>query len=208
MIKTKLIQLLIICVITSFAPVWANETEKNSRDISRIEKYLNGITTLKSRFIQMTDNGERLDGTIFLNRPGLMRVQYDAPSPIFMVADGSFIIYVDTELEQISHIPISETPLRALISKNVDLKKWYKIDHIKRGPGTLTIALRIKKSENSDVVRLRFSDKPLQLRQWFITDATGVTVRISLLDVERDLDLDPRFFTVDADMFDKAERGQ
>ena len=197
MMKTKLIPILMIGVITSLAPAW--------KDISRIEKYLNGITTLQSKFIQITDNGERLDGTIYINRPGLMRVQYDDPSPIFLVADGSFVIYVDTELEQISHVPISETPLRALISENVDLKKWYKIEHVKRGPGTLTIGLRIKKSENSGVVRLLFSDKPLQLRQWFVTDATGMTVRISLLDVERGLDLDPRFFEVDADMFDKIE---
>ena len=202
-IKTcqKLIVLVVFCVGFSISAFSLNLTQKDLDDLGRVENYLNSIHTLKSNFIQTASTGERATGVLFLNRPGRIRVQYDPPSPILLVANGAFIIYVDKNLEQISHIPIAETPLRDLIDKDVNLLSWYSIKNIKRGPGTLRVTLAKKNELGPTSVRLLFSDKPLQLRQWIIRDQQGIDVRISLLDMQRGIKFNLDIFEVDSNQF-------
>jgi outer membrane lipoprotein-sorting protein len=193
--------LLILCIGFSVSAFGMNLTQTDLDDLGRIENYLNSIHTLKSNFIQTASTGERATGVLFLNRPGRIRVQYDPPSPILLVANGAFIIYVDKNLEQISHIPIAETPLRVLIDKDVNLLSWYSIKNIKRGPGTLRVTLAKKNELGPTSVRLLFSDKPLQLRQWIIRDQQGIDVRISLLDMQRGIKFNLDIFEVDSNQF-------
>jgi outer membrane lipoprotein-sorting protein len=193
--------LLILCIGFSVSAFGMNLTQTDLDDLGRIENYLNSIHTLKSNFIQTASTGERATGVLFLNRPGRIRVQYDPPSPILLVANGAFIIYVDKNLEQISHIPIAETPLRVLIDKDVNLLSWYSIKNIKRGPGTLRVTLAKKNELGPTSVRLLFSDKPLQLRQWIIRDQQGIDVRISLLDMQRGIKFNLNIFEVDSNQF-------
>ena len=54
-----------------------------------VEKYFNSIRTLQARFVQNNPNGWVVQGTLYLRRPGRMRFEYDAPSQLKIVADGS-----------------------------------------------------------------------------------------------------------------------
>ena len=74
---------------------------------------------------------------------------------------------------------------------------------VERGLGTLAITLYDSEDESSGSFKLLFSDKPLQLKQWFLKDATGTSVKISLLDVERELELKDDLFIVDPFLFEK-----
>jgi outer membrane lipoprotein-sorting protein len=174
---------------------------KDKTDVARVEKYLNAVTTLKSRFIQRASTGNLASGTVYISRPGRMRFEYDPPAPILLVADGVFLVYVDKELEQISHVPISSTPLSILVSENVKLTDNHEIAFVERAPGTLAVTLTMKDDLEAGAVRLLFADGPLALKQWYIRDAQGVEVRVSLLDVERGVDLDSTLFQIDPDMF-------
>ena len=107
MINRVLSSLIISSLLLFGEPSICKEKNEDLFEIMRIEQYLNEITTLKSSFIQISNNGERLDGELFISRPGRMRVQYEAPSPILLVANDSYLAYVDSELEEVSYIPIS-----------------------------------------------------------------------------------------------------
>ena len=92
--------LFIVMVLLSFSyssnlAKGADLTQDDLDNISKIENFLNSITTLKSNFLQTASTGERSGGVLFLDRPGKMRVQYDEPSPILLVSDGSYVIYVE-----------------------------------------------------------------------------------------------------------------
>ena len=50
---------------------------------------LNRITSVQGRFAQIAPDGTRSQGDIFLQRPGRMRFQYDAPSPLTIVSTPS-----------------------------------------------------------------------------------------------------------------------
>ena len=203
--------LFIVMVLFSFSygsnlAKGADLTQDDLDNISKIENYLNSITTLKSIFLQTASTGERSGGVLFLDRPGKMRVEYDEPSPILLVSDGSYVIYVEKNLEQISHFPIAQTPLRVLIEKDVDLQAWYKIKSIKRGPGTLRLTLIMKDDLSLGSVQLLFSDRPMQLRQWTIRDQQGIEVRVSLMDIQRGARFDPKLFEVDPNLFGSSNR--
>ena len=54
-----------------------------------IEQYINSIRTFQARFVQSNPNGSIVQGTLYVRRPGRMRFQYDPPSQLKIVADGS-----------------------------------------------------------------------------------------------------------------------
>ena len=76
----------------------------------QVQHYLNGIRTLQSRFQQFAQDGGIACGTIYLQRPGKMRIVYDPPTPILIVSDGDAVYYWDSKLEQLSQIGVEDTP--------------------------------------------------------------------------------------------------
>ena len=174
---------------------------KDKADVARVEAYINAITTLKSRFVQWASTGNLASGTVYLSRPGKMRFEYDPPAPILLVADGLFLIYVDKDLEQISHVPISSTPLSILVEAGVELETAHDVAFVERGPGTLAITLTMKDDLEAGAIRLLFADAPLALKQWYIRDAQGIEIRVSLLDIERGMMFEPALFQIDPEMF-------
>jgi len=59
----------------------AQTTAQDAADLARIEAYLNGVRSLRARFIQSAPNGGISQGVALLQRPGRMRFQYDPPTP-------------------------------------------------------------------------------------------------------------------------------
>src|SRR5581483_11319994 len=71
------------------APRPAAVTAEDRADMQRIEQYLNGIHTLSGRFQQFSQDGGTAGGAVYVSRPGRMRFEYDKPTPILIVADGT-----------------------------------------------------------------------------------------------------------------------
>ena len=46
-------------------------------DMARVEQYLNDLTTVAARFMQVAPDGGLTTGSFYLSRPGKMRVEYD-----------------------------------------------------------------------------------------------------------------------------------
>ena len=63
--------------------------------VPQVEQYFNSIRTLKARFVQSNPNGSVVQGTLYVRRPGRMRFEYDAPSQLKIVADGSQVTMWD-----------------------------------------------------------------------------------------------------------------
>ncbi len=52
-----------------------------------------------------------------------MRLDYDDPNPVLIVANGWQTIYHDRKLDQASHLLTSQTPLAFLLEKNVEAQR-------------------------------------------------------------------------------------
>lgn len=162
----------------------AQLSETDKVDVARIEDYLNGLTTVKASFQQYTDSEGLAFGRIYLRRPGRLRVEYDLPSEIVLVADGTLLSYYDSELNHIEQVPLNLSPMWFLLRQNVKLGGDVTVTQFQRRSGNIMIGLVQSDEPDAGSVQLEFGDKPLELRQWTITDSAGSTVRVGLYDAE------------------------
>jgi outer membrane lipoprotein-sorting protein len=171
----------------------AQLSEQDRADVQRVQQYLNGIKTMSARFTQYSDGGTA-DGVFYVQRPGNMRFEYDAPTPYMLLANGTWVIYYDKSLEQVTYLPISSTPAWFLLRDDISLGGDVTITGFERGPGVLRVTLVQTKEPDSGRVALTFSDKPLQLRQWTLTDPQGKKTTVTLNDPKVGEPVDPKLF--------------
>jgi outer membrane lipoprotein-sorting protein len=168
-------------------------SQEDRADLNRVTQYLNSIKTMSARFQQFSNNGGTATGVLYLSRPGHMRFEYDAPTPILLVADGMFVIYYDKSLNQTSYLPIGSTPAWFLLRDNITLND-VTVTKFERGPGSLRVSMVVTKEPDNGTVTLTFSDKPLALKQWAVTDPTGKTTTVVLVDPRIGGPIDPNLF--------------
>ncbi len=170
-------------------------TAANRTAVARIEAYLNSFATLKAHFLQIAQDGAQAEGTAYLSRPGHLRLQYDPPSPLLVVANGTFLIVYDKSMGNPSYIPLNSTPAGILVRRHIALDgKDLAITKISRNPGVISVTLVQTSDPGNGSLTLVFSTRPLQLRQWRVVDGEGKETTVSLYNVETGLPLKPKLF--------------
>jgi outer membrane lipoprotein-sorting protein len=169
-------------------------TAQDKADLARVESYLNGLTTLKARFLQVAPDGSTAGGIAWLERPGRMRFQYDPPSPLLLVAGHGLVVFYDKQLDQTTNIPIGTTPLGILLAAHLTLSGPVSVVGMQRQTGQLQVTLRRTASPGDGTLTLVFSDPPLALRQWVVVDAQRQETRVTLFDVQLGGSFDPQMF--------------
>lgn len=170
--------------------------------VAKVEEYLNGITTLQSKFLQVAPNGRQATGTFYLWRPGRMRLEYDRPLKDFIVADGSFVFYWDGEMRQQSSAPIGSTLADFILRKNIRLSGDVTVTDVFQAPGVIEVSLLETKDPGKGTLTLVFEDHPFQLRKWRVLDAQGMTTEVALLNPRTDVTFDREMF-----YFKEPQRG-
>ena len=165
-----------------------------SAAVRRAVRYLNDISTLKARFIQISSNGAYAEGDVIIQRPGRMRFEYDPPHPVLIIANGLSLLFYDREIKQASFLPLWETPLWFLIRKEVTLSEGIVVSAVEQSPGALRITITDKDLSETGSVTLVFSDRPLALKKWEITDAQGILTQVSLINPRYGIEVDPLAF--------------
>ncbi len=160
----------------------ANLSDQDRADLARIEAYMNAIDTVRARFLQVSSDGGVSEGNLYIDRPGNMRIDYDAPVPVVVVANGSWLIYVDTKLNQVTHIPLASTPAGILLNKDVRLSGDITVTAFSRQADALRVTLVRTKDPTDGSMTLVFSDRPMILRKWSVIDSQGIETTVSLLD--------------------------
>lgn len=164
-------------------------------DIARAEAYLDSIRTLEARFLQIAPDGSVAEGGFFLSRPGRLRLDYDAPNPNLLVADGRAFVHIDRHLKTIAYLPIDATPAGLLVRERIRLSGDVRVVGVERGPGTLRIAIVQTADPRAGRLVLAFGERPFTLSSWSFTDAQGQMTRLSLLDTKVGQPIDPARFT-------------
>lgn len=156
-----------------------------------IETYLNGIRTLKSQFIQTSDDGAAMVTGLFqLMRPGRMRIDYDAPNGNFIVADGSFVYFWDAEVKEQQNSPIGSTLADFLLREDIRLSGDVSVLGMESQDGLLEVTLVQTKDPGLGHLTLVFEEKPFSLRKWRVLDAQGKTTEVALQNPQFGVSLD------------------
>lgn len=170
-------------------------TKQDIADLVRIEHHLNTIKTVRARFLQISNNGEYGEGEVHIWRPGRMRLEYDPPNPTMIIADGSNLIYIDRELDQATAVLLALTPAELILRDSVSFTSdELLVTGFDRSPGVIRLSVVKADDPTEGRIMLIFSDKPLELRKWIITDAQGVKTTVSLLGPEFGVKLDRKLF--------------
>jgi outer membrane lipoprotein-sorting protein len=182
-------------VLMTGHPAIAALSTADETDIQKAEQALNAVTTLKAHFLQVSAAGDTVEGTAYLSRPGKMRLEYDPPSPILVVCDGSFLIYYDKQLKETSYVGIDSTPAGVLVRPQVKLNEQdLEVTKVSHQPGILQVTVIRRSEPHQGQITLVFSEGPFQLKQWRVVDQQGQTTTVSLYDVQTGMTLDPKLF--------------
>ncbi|HSF95359.1 MAG TPA: outer membrane lipoprotein carrier protein LolA [Thermohalobaculum sp.] len=171
--------------------------DTSARDLARITNYLNGISTLEGDFVQIGPDGELSEGQFYLRRPGRIRFEYKPPNPALIVADGTWVGVYDKRLNTLDRIPIGSTPLDILLRKRVDLRSEGAVQAIENRGGQMRVQAIDPDAPDQGSITMVFADNPLELRQWIVVDAQGLTTTVALSDMRANVKLDPNLFFIE-----------
>jgi len=171
-------------------------SSEDRRLVDDIERFLNGLTTVKARFVQSASNGSYSEGQIYVERPDHMRMDYDPPVPLLIIADGLALALYDRELKQVTQLPLWETPLWFLFKDRIRLADNLVITYFTHNRGGIVMTIQEEQAEgNLASVTLTFSKSPIELRKWEVVDPQGLIVQTGLINPEYGLRLDPKLFS-------------
>ncbi len=149
--------------------------------VQKINAYFNGIINLQGRFEQTDPSNKRTTGRFYVQRPGKIRFDYAPPSALRIVADGYSLAIEDSDLKTVEKYPIKSTPFRLLLADDVDLGRDARIVGVEREEGGLAISLEDRGGDAAGRIKLSFETTPdLELKEWMITDAQGLSTRVTV----------------------------
>ncbi|SFO93559.1 LolA family protein [Tranquillimonas alkanivorans] len=143
--------------------------------LNAISNYLNRMQTAESPFTQLNADGSISTGTLYIQRPGRMRFDYDPPEETLVMAGGGQVAIFDARSNSRTpeQYPLAQTPLNLILERNVDLaRRNMVVAHRQEGPKTIVVAQDPQRPEIGRL-ELVFTDNPVELRQWVVVDDTG-----------------------------------
>ncbi len=185
---------------TAFALIAAlflstNAQAQNTENIKKIETYLNNMQSMEAEFVQMSSNGGTAEGRLFIEKPNKIRMEYAAPTNVLIVGDGNYIVYNDTDLDQVTHIDYDDIPATLILAKDIKIDgKKIKVADFYQDSGTTSITLDYIEKGDLGPITLVFSNNPMELKQWKIVDPQSVEVTVSLYNIKKDGALDEKLF--------------
>ena len=193
----RLIIFVLFCALTLNSPSMANAlewSERDQADIESVESFLNELNTYRAEFIQVSPEGHYSEGWIWIQRPRYLRVEYAAPNNLLLVADGTYLIFIDRDIDQISKYSYQSGPFRFLLREDVDLTEDMIVNAISRQPDLLNITLVDEDDYKAGSVTLSFEKSPMQLMGWIVTGPDGSQTKVILHNHSHGLDLHKKLF--------------
>jgi outer membrane lipoprotein-sorting protein len=187
----------LLTVLTALpaAAVVRDPATASAADLARIEDYLNSLRTLRADFLQIGPDGATATGTFYYDRPDKMRLDYDPPSELLIIANDWKLVYQDRRLEQISQLFTSQTPLGFLLEDEISLGEGdVTVTSLERRGGEVQVTLVQTDEPGEGSITLAFAEEPFELRRWTIVDAQGYATHVVLEDVETGVALDEELF--------------
>jgi len=197
---------IVICFLFAF-PVKAQEIVLSPEQkvlADQLRTYLNEMKTLQGGFAQITSTGAYSDGKVYLSRPGQMRLIYNPPTKAEIIVRKGTIIYHDKEFRQVTYYPLNATPLAVLLQDKISFDKDVRLVDITKSPGVIQMTLIDREDSGMGSVTLVFSDAPLALRKWSVTDAQGIITTVALLNPVLGAKVDPTLFDFIDPKYDQA----
>ena len=185
-----------LAVSSAFAQEARQLTDAERQMITEINEHNSGIKTMVGRFLQIDTQGQRIEGTFFLERPGKVLFRYNPPSYEQIVSVGRGFYVVDRKAQTQYAYPQDKVPLRQFLDSNIDL---FKANIVAVGQSDDYFSVTLQDDTPKGVVRvaLVFDTESKDLKQWTLTEPSGNELTFSLYDVEFNRDIPKSYFYID-----------
>jgi len=191
--------------------------------LTRIDNYLNSLNSLQADFQQLqpsvnsADKSSIAEGVLYLARPGRLRVDYTKGASLQIISDGTYLVYRDLAADESSSMRLSDTALSALVKKDVNLARDFKVvgfvrsaaagagaggassnPSAKSSGATISVSVMPRAEENRDMLILFFKDSAQnpELLGWSLRNAEGETATLNFRNLQPNAPLKPDLFTV------------
>lgn len=164
--------------------------------VARINAYLNALTNIEGRFLQIGPDGTLAEGRFHLARPGRARFDYDTED-LVVVARGQRL-YIKEGAFVSNELPLEGTPLKVLLGRNVDIARDTEIVALDARAGTVAVTLRDREAPELGQVTLIFTGPRTELARWIVTDAQGLRTTVTLSGVSYPARIDPDLFRLES----------
>lgn len=172
-------------------------SSEQQKAINSISAYLNSFKTMQGEFTQVSPKGNLSRGVFYISKPGKMRFEYAPPNPFLIVSDGKWLTVKNVKKEKGDQFPLSQTPLRLVLAKKVDILNDTKILDFQSQDGILSVTLEDKKNTlGSGQLNLVFDQTRNALQQWVVIDGKGRRTTVTLENIVAGVETDPKLFEV------------
>lgn len=174
-------------------------TEDQKKLVIEMNTYLNNMTDLKGRFIQVNPDDGQQKGKFYLKRPGRIRFDYAPPSLQVVISDGEYLSIEDRDIDTVDRYPLENTPFRILLAKEVNIVRDAIIKGVIETDEQASIIMIDRKGEALGQIELIFSKDPeLRIHSWKVTDAQGRITQVILTNLRFDEKIDGKLFSLDS----------
>jgi len=156
------------------------------------------VQQLRGKFVQVGPDGSRVTGEFYIQKPGKIRFEYDPPSPIEIIADGQSVVVRDRKLATQDVYPLSQTPLRFLLSERIDLLNDTNVIAVRADDAFITVTIEERQALiGTSRLVMMVGTKDYQLKQWTVTDPQGYDTTVAVSNLDSSKRPDPDLFRID-----------
>ena len=162
--------------------------QENSITISKIENYLNSIQTIQSEFIQINNTGAVETGKFLLKKPGKMRFEYNLPSQHLVISSGFLLVIIDKKSSgEPQRYLASKIPLFQLTKNKLSFEQSNSVKALfSENNNTHLILFNSKKPKDGEL-ELVFSNTPIRLKEWVLTNYMGERTRVLMENLQTNI---------------------
>jgi outer membrane lipoprotein-sorting protein len=186
-----------LALLSPVAALDRDMTEEEKVLIDEINTHNSAIKTMVGRFLQIDTQGQRIEGTFYLERPGKIRFRYNPPSHEEIVSVGRGFYVIDRKEETQYAYPQDKVPLRQFLEPDINLFNA-NITGIEQSADYASITLQDDTPAGVVVVSLIFDKESKDLKQWTLVDPSGSELTFSLYDVETGVEIPRSYFSIPA----------
>ena len=180
------------------ANIFATFDANQKAQAAKVSAYLSSLQTLVGNFVQVGPDGSKTKGDFYIQKPGKVRFEYDDPSPIQIIADGSSVAVRDRKLVTKDIYPLSQTPLRYLLSDRIDLMKDTNVVSVTSDDMFVSVTIEEKQALiGTSRLMLMVGAKDGKLKQWTVTDPQGYDTTVAVYNLDANKKVDPGLFKID-----------
>jgi outer membrane lipoprotein-sorting protein len=186
------------------ANIFATFDTNQKAQAARVSTYLSSLQTLVGNFVQVGPDGTKTRGDFYIQKPGKVRFEYDPPTPIDIIADGTTLVVRDRNLATQDNYPLSQTPLRFLLSDRIDLLKDTNVVSVTADDLYISVTIEEKQALiGTSRLMLMVGVKDGQLKQWTVTDPQGYDTTVAVYNLDSTKKVDPSLFKIDFTRYDR-----